>query len=108
MNIAGILNAGQFGIPIYARMVELAYLVLSVLSPLKNIAACRMVDNDHVFWVERKHFMVVVVGGHVADVDSLPGEELFDPAPKMEGATARATDVAPVTTYIPKPRALSA
>jgi len=66
LNIAGGLNTGKFGIAIDASVVQLADLILSVLSPLENIATCRMIDNDHVIWVERKHLMVVIVGGHVA------------------------------------------
>jgi hypothetical protein len=93
--------------PIKPGLVELTYLVFFVPSALKDVAACRMVNYDHVLWVEREHLVVVGIRRHMSQVDALPRKQLVYLAFEMKGTAAGAPDVAPATAYVLQPRAHS-
>ena len=54
-------DSSKFSTAIKSRMMQLAHFVFLVLSPINDVAACRVVNYHHVFWVEREHFVVLNV-----------------------------------------------
>jgi hypothetical protein len=98
-----MLNTSKFCPAVKSRMVQITYLALSVFSPIDDIAACRVVNYYHVFWIKGNHLVVLKVSFHVPEMYPLPGEQFLYLALEMKLAPARALYVTPVSHDVSQP-----
>jgi len=98
-----MLDTSKFCPAVKSRMVQITYLSLPVFSPIDDIAACRVVNYHHVFWIKGNHLMVLKVRFHVSEMNPLPGEQFLYLALEMKLAPARALYVTPVSCDVSQP-----
>lgn len=98
-----MLDTSKFCPAVKSRMVQITYLAFSVFSPIDDIAACRVVNYHHVFWIKGNHLMVLKVSFHVPEMNPLPGEQFLYLTLEMKFAPARALYVTPVSPDVSQP-----